>query len=332
MKCDEGKPTCQNCAYRKVECPGYARDLKWSTKYERFKPTKQKPSPRRPASPLQSQFQQVLRAISGPTVIEVAKTAAATPSPSKQLDCNVATEYAKSPEDDDDHLTTVSSPRDEQNMGVNDPRSPSHTIESSVREHTTANHDESTICVDNDLDDNAHPDPVSDQHHSHDEEEEEEEEVLDYTETEVVNSSGYTFTLDWTQAFAPTVGLRYGDESSEKLLKHYFDAACRIMSCYDSKTNPYRTTIPNLQMSSTHIRACMMGMSASHMANFVNEMKVTAMRYQTEAVEEIASLLPVQSPHRRSSVGSASTYEMLLGTIMLGMTSVSELNCIGTSR
>ncbi|KAH6889637.1 fungal-specific transcription factor domain-containing protein [Thelonectria olida] len=34
LKCDEAIPECRNCVARGVGCPGYRKDLKWSTKYE----------------------------------------------------------------------------------------------------------------------------------------------------------------------------------------------------------------------------------------------------------------------------------------------------------
>ncbi|KAF5640542.1 hypothetical protein F52700_3693 [Fusarium sp. NRRL 52700] len=37
LKCDESKPSCNNCLTRKIPCPGYQQTLKWSTKYERRK-------------------------------------------------------------------------------------------------------------------------------------------------------------------------------------------------------------------------------------------------------------------------------------------------------
>ncbi|KAH7176999.1 hypothetical protein EDB81DRAFT_773892 [Dactylonectria macrodidyma] len=37
LKCDETKPTCEVCASRGVECGGYSRALRWSTKHEKLK-------------------------------------------------------------------------------------------------------------------------------------------------------------------------------------------------------------------------------------------------------------------------------------------------------
>lgn len=34
VKCDETKPECKRCVTKGVQCPGYTKDLKWSTKYE----------------------------------------------------------------------------------------------------------------------------------------------------------------------------------------------------------------------------------------------------------------------------------------------------------
>lgn len=337
MKCDEGKPRCRNCAYRKIDCPGYARDLKWSTKYERFKPAKQKPL--RSLSPLQNRFQEVLHAFSGSPVAEVPSTPAET-APQvipERLDGDgmigdaVVTEEARSCASPEFHQV------DEQVMAVCDPMSPSETADlyvggspSDSGPATTQDQDttHSEACTAPD----AHPPWESrvdddDQQHIQDE-----VAMADEYETSLTSRSDLASGQDWLTVSSPAPCLRYEDESSEKLMHHYFSSACRIMSCYDSWSNPYRTTIPSLQHSSSHIKACMMGMSASHMANFVHDMAITAIKYQTKAVEEIASSLPIQQPKGRNPIRSASTYEMLLGAIMLGMTSVRDVTAIRVSR
>lgn len=35
LRCDETKPSCQNCLQKNLECPGYQQRLQWSTKHER---------------------------------------------------------------------------------------------------------------------------------------------------------------------------------------------------------------------------------------------------------------------------------------------------------
>lgn len=37
LKCDEGKPTCQQCEKKGVSCKGYQKDLKWRPQEDSFK-------------------------------------------------------------------------------------------------------------------------------------------------------------------------------------------------------------------------------------------------------------------------------------------------------
>ncbi|KAK6438725.1 hypothetical protein LTR95_005068 [Oleoguttula sp. CCFEE 5521] len=59
LKCDEEKPTCQQCAKRKVECGGYRKDFKWrpfeETNVKLVVDRQKRPSPPRQVSGLKSQ-------------------------------------------------------------------------------------------------------------------------------------------------------------------------------------------------------------------------------------------------------------------------------------
>lgn len=134
----------------------------------------------------------------------------------------------------------------------------------------------------------------------------------------------------------PQFDLLAQDEAGARLITHYFSVACRVMSCFDSGTNPYRTEIPRILHHSEHIFHAMMGMAASHMANYAKEMAVTAMSYQTQAMnilqQEMCRLRSDTAVALSSSASPpGSTYEMLLSTIMLGMTSVSHLLMLPSS-
>ncbi|KAK4494258.1 hypothetical protein PRZ48_014556 [Zasmidium cellare] len=112
------------------------------------------------------------------------------------------------------------------------------------------------------------------------------------------------------------------DDLADKLVAHYFDVICQVMSCFDSASNPYRTAIPESLSISPHIFDCLMTMSAAHMANYINEYTVATLRYQTKAMsslqEEMASLALTELA---TATTSKSRYQLLLGTIILGMTS-----------
>lgn len=113
------------------------------------------------------------------------------------------------------------------------------------------------------------------------------------------------------------------DDHADKLVAHYFDVICQVMSCFDSASNPYRTDIPQSLSVSPHIFDCLMTMSAAHMANYINEYTVATLRYQTKAMsslqEEMASLALTELA---TATTSKTRYQLLLGTIIIGMTSV----------
>lgn len=46
LKCDEGKPSCQQCHRRNVTCEGYKKDFKWRAFEETTFTTKPIPSPK----------------------------------------------------------------------------------------------------------------------------------------------------------------------------------------------------------------------------------------------------------------------------------------------
>lgn len=299
-KCDEHHPTCWNCARRKVECPGYTRELKWSTKHERFRtPRARVATTRQTALPLCQEYEPAIQA----TDIKVPTQAHA------DEDANTKSPTLSERQSDASHDSHAGSSDD---LGIRDEGT--ETTPSSVGEPYTSGselHLESRQHNDN-------------QHY--DEELEYSDQVIRSPSTKngLVNSPGIRqYLATWNESL-PTNRYR----SVDRLFSHYFDNICRVMSCFDSTTNPYRTEIPSILHSSPYIFNCMMGMAAAHMANFDKEMAVTAISYQTEAMESLKlhmnCLLPLRNfqetnPHN-------STYETLLGAIMLGLTSV-RLRC-----
>lgn len=290
MKCDETLPSCRNCTRRKIECPGYERQLKWSTKYERFRPSKPRQTVQ--VEPISSRFE---------------KTANDPKSSHEQVPSQLQANRSKSV-------------RDENSQQLPDNRDTSHPKEPIPASHGDSYEDQL-------------PTP------------EEDHEIIDVSENVIPNDSGQcNIDIDpnaqslyesntLSRALAPRIDsyihsaiwsyVSDHDDHAEKLVAHYFDVICQVMSCFDSASNPYRTDIPQSLSISPHIFDCLMTMSAAHMANYVHEYTVATLRYQTKAMsslqDEMASLALTELA---TATSSKSRYQLLLGTIIIGMTSV----------
>lgn len=297
MKCDETKPTCKNCAYRKKTCPGYVRNLKWSTKYEKFRPSKRHGNRSGESAIHASQdIDHSLKTMMIPPASvgngsEASGTGQEVSDPSgiSRLVCS-------------------------HHISGHGPQQEPLARRSIVRKVRSSLQDQSDILSD----DQHHGAVVSDLGAVLDESLEAiEEAAATASDTSVAGASNAIVPRQLTMV--------YEHEADSRLEKYYYDTACRIMSCYDSVTNPYRTVIPILCSPSSALRNCMMGMSAAHMAVFATDMAEVAITYQMEAFKQMSSSLPGFRALDNGPPPHASTYETLLGTIMLGMTSVGWL-------
>ncbi|KAF7192522.1 Beauvericin cluster-specific repressor BEA4 [Pseudocercospora fuligena] len=340
MKCDEHLPTCWNCAHRKVECPGYTRELKWSTKYEKFKTPRSRAksaATRRTASPLRQEFQQVIQAIGSRRSTLVSLSDEETPSATGG-NIHVANKFHLTTNRPADDEVVTETPRQERRRSS----SSSHASDCAQKAqaddaplNSGSDHGQDTIALnptfqhdlpDSQLREASEPHDIcgpdsqhldADQDLMRDSEDDDEEVGRSPSfESALVSSPGLQQYLALWNEFAPSSD----DRAVDRLVPHYFETICRVMSCFDSTTNPYRTDIPGVLHSSPYIFNCMMGMAAAHMANYEKDMAVTAISYQTEAMQslqlQMSGLLPLSSIN-----GGGTTYQTLLGTIMLGMTS-----------
>lgn len=104
------------------------------------------------------------------------------------------------------------------------------------------------------------------------------------------------------------------DESST-LLSHYYSDICQVASSFDSAQNPYRSVISELIRDSPVVFHCVMTMSASHFSQLGNSGS-TPLTFQTEAISHISKgITEIES-------GSRTRDDLLLGIILLGMTTV----------
>jgi hypothetical protein len=126
-------------------------------------------------------------------------------------------------------------------------------------------------------------------------------------------------------------------EESSVLLSHYFSLICRINSSFDSENNPFRNQISKLINDSPLMFYCVLSMSAAHLHQYDNNTTIS-FEYQARALSQLSTdlsttcILPSQPTHQEHestelSGPSQTTLvkdELLLGIILLGMTSVSN--------
>ncbi|KAI5363365.1 putative zn(2)-C6 fungal-type DNA-binding domain, fungal transcription factor [Septoria linicola] len=301
MKCDESKPTCKNCAYRKKKCPGYLRDLKWSTKYERFRSSEQNsgvsgdlisPSSRGPNEALQTTATTAAGVTSGGDAEETVQQRLNVPV--GEVGVILRTAEGRGTAFAEHQVSSVAAHTRRTTRlciaegGTSSP--PASSADLAFQRAT---------CLTR-------------------------EALLDESARrlcDVAAASDSTMQQVYYMTVPRKTAVKLEHEAASRLEKYYYDTACRIMSCYDSVTNPYRTVIPVLCSPSSALRNCMMGMSAAHMAVFAKDMAEVAIAYQMEAFKQMSSNLPGSRAIDKCLTTSTSTYEKLLGTIMLGMTS-----------
>lgn len=106
-------------------------------------------------------------------------------------------------------------------------------------------------------------------------------------------------------------------EQSTALSEHYFGYVCPIISCFDSLQNPFRSMIGSLMVTNSLIFHCVMAISAAHASQRKLEMVDMALEHRTEAISCLTMELALPT--------SAVTSESLLGTIVLGISSVRSI-------
>lgn len=118
---------------------------------------------------------------------------------------------------------------------------------------------------------------------------------------------------------------------STKLRAYYFSDTCRILSAYDSPTNPLREWVTRLSTEHPVIDACVLSISAAHLSQQQDEMSKLDASHHTAALPKLAAELDAldkQSPsdsHDKallSPKNTAYTTVLLLGLTMIGKTSV----------
>lgn len=119
--------------------------------------------------------------------------------------------------------------------------------------------------------------------------------------------------------FLSTMPVPLEDDDTE-ITRHYFSTVCPVNSCFDSTQNFFRIEIKDLMSSYAFIYHSILSMSAAHLASKRTDKSILHLRYKTRAIsalsEEIKRLGGVEEPK------NGSTEQLLLATIILGMTDV----------
>ncbi|KAL4415367.1 hypothetical protein CABS03_02574 [Colletotrichum abscissum] len=117
------------------------------------------------------------------------------------------------------------------------------------------------------------------------------------------------------------------------LLHYYFSTVCHVLSSFDSLHNPFRSEVPRLFSQSPLLLYCVLSMSAAHLYQNEESKIAVPLELQTKAISYLAGQLPTPPPidglevsirHESTVgrfVGSNIQDDVLLGTVLLGMTS-----------
>ena len=108
------------------------------------------------------------------------------------------------------------------------------------------------------------------------------------------------------------------------LSTHYFSSVCIINSGFDSPANPFRTYVAELMSIDATIYHCMLSMSAAHLYQHARVFKHVGLKYRTEAIRCLRAKLSHSGGGSIPEIASQSWLTtLLLGTLLLGMSSVS---------
>ncbi|USP80372.1 uncharacterized protein yc1106_07646 [Curvularia clavata] len=117
-------------------------------------------------------------------------------------------------------------------------------------------------------------------------------------------------------------------ETENNLTVHYFENICQMMSCFDSRQNPFRKDIPRVMLTCEYLNDCIKALSAAHLANSICGMDNIAVRHQTKAMRGLMSVLQkLQSPSRHGSSDNElsrlsvtfTRYQALLAALLLAI-------------
>ncbi|ETN39425.1 uncharacterized protein HMPREF1541_05648 [Cyphellophora europaea CBS 101466] len=329
LKCDEAKPKCKRCTEKGISCPGYARDFKWSSKYEVL---------RTPTDPPSSQ----------------SATTEPPPMPTPPFPEPSLNEFGHSGLDD--FSTSVIDfsgeqrgelgmsqpmlrPKSELSDGLAEPLLDElglqfHGFDQPLMQANTGSNPyffDDVFASSNMLlptfqamDDSMLPattQPSADQLlEAVGGDEEVIEEVDQNVGTSIVPASRRARNTSSSSAHTPEDLLRWyyrmtpTQYSDTDLVDHYFSQVCRLYALFDSTKNPFRALVGHNWDSSGSISLAIQSMSCAHLANSNPAMERIGLNKQRQARISIHNDLQLW----RS--GSISADRVLLAILLLGPT------------
>lgn len=120
-------------------------------------------------------------------------------------------------------------------------------------------------------------------------------------------------------------------ETQNILTVHYFEHICQIMSCFDSRQNPFRKDIPPIMLNCGYMNDCVNGLSAAHLANSIRGMDSIALKHQTNALRGLLSdIQMIEYPDRQTKTNKSlsrvsvvyARHDALLAALLLGISTV----------
>ncbi|EUC30528.1 hypothetical protein COCCADRAFT_103708, partial [Bipolaris zeicola 26-R-13] len=356
IKCDETRPHCRNCQGRNVQCPGFARQLRWKTASltsgaVRKHPRKSSTIQHLSSGPLEG----FMKATAGPL----------SPDPFTSQPMIFDQSWRQKPTM---HANAHDSPFGHDQASLHSPpvanaTSPQiSTLESrsaAVKEGKRR-HETNVASPASPLDTRVLQQPVSPQSSTmcsdylHQADIDSPVQILssdDSSSPHMAASSAYELFEDMSPSTpaSPDTRIDVGQqcvdsdnlvlastswqrniwidaETENNLTVHYFDNTCQIVSCFDSRQNPFRKDIPRIMLTCEYLNDCIKALSAAHLANSIRDMDNVTLRYQTKAIRGLMSALQtLQFPsHHKSSDNGLSRisaafarYQALLVALLL---------------
>ncbi|KAF1841582.1 uncharacterized protein K460DRAFT_292461 [Cucurbitaria berberidis CBS 394.84] len=344
LKCDETAPGCLQCKKRNVDCPGYEKTLKWSTKYEVYRPLQFKFPSHNPSSTpnVKSQDLKVTESSLPQNVASgIEALAAVLPAgkknvaPGQEDTPKQASPPVPSPpglEEPTQESEDDSSPRDfepfhMEDIDVVDPIMLGGLVDAIPLPHDDFDFDpfDSLDFDSGSLDDLTFN--TEDVMQKQDLPSLSTSSVLTTRESSRESSPrlSRSLLLDFYRLPSPSPDAASPDDVESLLIQHYFKDVCAVFSSFDSILNPFRTTIGRIYQDSPSIKYAIQSMAAAHLANTFPNMTTIGVEMQRKARDALDVELPL------AQSGQANATKTFLSIMLLGLTtSWHDSSALGT--
>ena len=325
LKCDETRPSCQACNKDGAECPGYAPQLKWSRKHEKYDQPNQSQEPKAKArrkddpkhAPDQASKDAPVVSTEQVQSVELEESSTTGPTtaptwPPNQLDFDPAMldflDYGLG------NFEPFASNNMAQLYGSGQtPFTPYHPLSGlsvpdnglmhagldpygfSPMDLPRNNPATGIPGIDTSPPDHATTAPVNTPNDG-------EEERKD---------SGSLLGAFYRLA-TPTTTARF---SEQHLVQHYFSEVCALYSCFDSDKNPFRSLVADLWKDSTTIHLSIQSMAIAHLSNHYLYMAPFG------RMKRMQSWKSLQIDLRRYRAGKVALDTVLMSCLLLGLSS-----------